>query len=148
MGGFPTCRARDVVSLTGEGVTRHAEPCPHTTVDRCRDLTLSVGDGGERDTLHQVADLAVATLPRCDVVGVRWVTVKGTRQVETVAATGEAALRADLLQYESGPGPPSLARHDVRRPQCVLDLLATAHDPTASRCSGSRGRRLPAHRQQ
>jgi GAF domain-containing protein len=62
-------------------------------------------DADGTTTLQQVAELAAETIPSCDVVGVSWITDKRGHQVETLAATDEVAVQADVLQYELGEGP-------------------------------------------
>jgi GAF domain-containing protein len=63
------------------------------------------GDSDERSTLQQVAELAAQTVPSCDLVGISWITDRRLRKVETLAATDELAVAADVLQYELGEGP-------------------------------------------
>jgi GAF domain-containing protein len=62
-------------------------------------------DFGDPTTLQQVAELAVQTIPSCDVVGVSWITDRRGHEVETLAATDDVAVQADVLQYELHEGP-------------------------------------------
>ncbi|MCW2602754.1 MAG: Response regulator receiver and domain protein [Pseudonocardiales bacterium] len=80
-----------------------------------------------QDTLQAVVDAAVHTIPGADHATISF--VQDERTINTPAATGELALRADALQYETGQGPgldavghhemvavPSMADASVRWP--------------------------------